>query len=64
MSEFFNIDKENDNNKESINNYKDLFLSYEKEKPSLSQALDQMFISSNADSNQSKELVDAYIITM
>ena len=58
MSYFFYSDQENNNNKESINKYKDLFLNYEKEKPSLSQALDQMFISSNADSIQSKDLVD------
>ena len=58
MSNFFYSDNEDNNNKESINKYKYLFLSYEKEKPSLRQALDQMFISSNADSNKSKDLVD------
>ena len=64
MSDFFCIDNENnnDNNKESINKYKYLFLSYEKETPSLSQALDQMFISSNADTNQSKDLVDDILL--
>ena len=62
MSYFFCTDDENNNNKESINKYKYLFLSYEKQKPSLSQALEQMFISSNADSNQSKDLVDDILL--
>ena len=62
MSYFFYSDQENNNQKESINKYKGLFLNYEKEKPSLSQALDQMFTSSNADSIQSKDLVDDILL--
>ena len=62
MSDCFYIDEENNHNKESINNYKHLFFSYEKENPSLSQALDQMFISTNADSNKSKDLVNDILL--
>ena len=57
MSLIFYSEEENNNKEESINNYKDMFSNYENEKPTLSEALTQMFISSGADPNQSKDLV-------
>ena len=57
MSLIFYSEEENNNKEESINNYKDMFLDYENKKPTLSEALTQMFISSGAELNQSKELV-------
>ena len=58
MSLIFYSEEENNNKEESINNYKDLFLNYENEKPTLSEALTQMFISSGAEPNQSNDLVN------
>ena len=57
MSLSFYSEEENNNKEESINNYKDMFLNYENENPTLSEALTQMFISSGANPNQSKDLV-------
>ena len=57
MSLIYYTEEENNNKEESINNYKDLFSNYETEKPTLSEALTQMFISSGAQPNQSNELV-------
>ena len=57
MSLIFYSEEENNNKEESINNYKDMFLDYENKKPTLSEALTQMFISSGAEQNQSNELV-------
>ena len=58
MSLIFYAEEENNNKEESINNYKDIFMEYEKKMPTLSEALTQMFISSGAKPNQSKELVE------
>ena len=57
MSLDFYTEEENNDKEVSINNYKDMFIEYEKNKPTLSEALTQMFISSGAQSNQSEELV-------
>ena len=53
---FYSIEEE-DNKEESINNYKDLFLEYEKKLPTLSEALNQMFISSGLDIIKSDRLI-------
>ena len=57
MSLIFYSEEENNNKEESINNYKEMFLDYENKNPTLSEALNQMFISSGAEINQSNELV-------
>ena len=58
MSRNFYTEEEDNNKQESINNYKKLFLEYEKNLPSLSEALNQMFISSGAEEKKSKELIE------
>ena len=58
MSLIYYTEEEDNNKEESINNYKDLFSNYETEKPTLSEALTQMFISSGAQPNKSNELVE------
>jgi len=62
MSLIFYSEEENNIKEESINNYKDLFLNYENEKPTLSEALTQMFISSGAEPNQSNDLVNDILL--
>jgi len=57
MSLIFYSEEEDNNKEESISKYKDMFLDYENKKPTLSEALTQMFISSGAEQNQSKILV-------
>ena len=56
MSLIYYSEEEENNKEESINNYKDLFLEYEKKLPTLSEALNQMFISSGADKIESDKL--------
>ena len=56
MSYNYYSEEEDYNKKESINNYWQLFSKYEKEEPSLSDALNQMFISANIDNNKINEL--------
>ena len=55
MSLIFYNEEENNNKEVSIDNYKHMFIEYEKNKPTLSEALIQMFNSSDAQSNQLKE---------
>ena len=51
-------DEEEDNSKEeSINNYKNLFDEYEKKLPTLSEALNQMFIAAGASEEKSDILI-------
>ena len=47
MSLNYYNEEEDYKKEESVNNYKDLFISYEKELPSLTDALNQMFKSKN-----------------
>ena len=44
------------NREESANKYKDLFTNFEKNPPSFSEALTQMFTSSNLNNNKVREL--------
>ena len=55
MSLNFYNEEENNNKEVSIDNYKHMFIEYEKNKPTLSEALTQMFNSSDVQSNQLKE---------
>ena len=57
MSHYFYSEEENYIKEELINNYKDMFSDYEDKKPTLSEALTQMFISSGVEPNKSKDLV-------
>ena len=50
------IEEEDYKKEESINNYKDLFIPYEKEKPSLTDALIQMFKSAKLNDQKCDEL--------
>ena len=52
MSHIFYNEEENNNNEDSIDNYKDMFIEYENNKPTLSEALTQMFNSSDIKSSQ------------
>ena len=54
MSLIYYSEEEENNKEESINKYKDLFLEYEKNLPTLSEALKQMFISYGA--NEKKQM--------
>ena len=56
MSLIYYSEEEENNKEESINKYKDLFLEYEKNLPTLSEALKQMFISYGANEKKSDEL--------
>ena len=60
MSLVYYNEEENNNREVSIDNYKNMFIEYEKKMPTLSEALTQMFSSSNVQSSQYtvKELVD------
>ena len=58
MSRNFYTEEEDNNKEESINNYKKLFSEYEKNLPSLSEALNQMFISSGVEKIKTKELIE------
>ena len=58
MSLDFYCKEEENTREESINRYKNLFRNYEKNPPSLSEALTQMFKSSNLDINKINELVE------
>ena len=57
MSLIFYSEEEDNNKEESINNYKDLFIEYEKKLPTLCEALNQLFISSGVDKIKSDKLV-------
>ena len=57
MSLNFYSENEDNFKEESINNYKDLFIDYLDNPPSLSDALKQMFISSGATEGKSQELI-------
>ena len=57
MSLIYYEEEEDNNKEESINNYKNLFVEYEKKIPTLSEALDQMFIASGATKEKSDELI-------
>ena len=52
MSHIFYNEEENNNNEDSIDNYKYMFIEYENNKPTLSEALTQMFNSSDVKSSQ------------
>jgi len=58
MSLNFFCEEEDNSREESINNYKDLFSNYEKNLPTLSEALIQMFMSSNLNEQKANELTD------
>jgi len=58
MSLNFFCEEEDNSKEESINNYKDLFSNYEKNLPTLSEALIQMFMSSNLNEQKANELTD------
>ena len=58
MSIYFYDDNENVEKEESIDNYKNLFLEYYQKRPTLEEALDQMFISSGATPEYSKNLIE------
>ena len=61
MSLYFYDENESFEKEESIDNYKNLFSQYYQKCPTLSEALDQMFISSGATPEYSKALID-YIL--
>ena len=58
MSLDFYCKEEENKREESINRYKYIFTNYEKNPPSLLEALTQMFKSSNLDTNKINELVE------
>ena len=58
MSLDFYCEEEENNREESINKYKNIFMNYESNPPSLSEALRQMFESCELDKNKVKELID------
>ena len=51
------VEGEENDKEDSIDKYKDLFINYKKQLPTLSEALSQMFISSGADENNAKNLI-------
>ena len=55
------ISNKNNYNANSTNNYKKIFIEYEKTLPSLSEALKQMFQNSNLDENLVNELTNNII---
>ena len=58
MSLNFYCKEEDNSREESINKYQNLFLNYEKNPPSLKEALNQMFKSSNLNNNKINELTE------
>ena len=58
MSLYFYIEEEDNNKEVTLNNYKDLFLEYEINLPTLTEALNQMFQSKNLDNNKVNELTN------
>ena len=56
MSIIYYSEEEDNNKEESINKYKELFSEYKTQKPSLSDALEQMFLSAGANKNKSNDL--------
>ena len=58
MSLNYYNEEEDYKKEESVNNYKDLFISYEKELPSLTDALNQMFKSKNLNDEKCDELIN------
>ena len=61
MSLIFYSEEEENKKEESIDKYKDLFLEYQTKEPSISEALEQMFIYSNVEKDIIKELVEDII---
>ena len=61
MSLTFYSKEEDNNREESVDNYKKIFIEYEKKLPSLSEALKQMFQNSNLDTNLVNDLTDDII---
>ena len=61
MSLTFYSKGEDNNREESVDNYKKIFIEYEKALPSLSEALKQMFQNSNLDENLVNELTNDII---
>ena len=57
MSLIHYVEGEENDKEDSIDKYKDLFINYKKQLPTLSEALSQMFISSGADENNAKNLI-------
>ena len=62
MSLYFYNEKEDENKEESINNYKNLFLEYTTNPPTLENALQQMFINSGININNVNQLIQDIII--
>ena len=58
MSLNFYIEEEDNSKEESLNNYKNLFLKYENNLPTLTEALNQMFKSKNLDNKKVNELTN------
>ena len=61
MSLTFYSKGEDNNREESVDNYKKIFIEYEKALPSLSETLKQMFQNSNLDENLVNELTNDII---
>ena len=61
MSLYFYNEKEDENKEESINNYKDLFLEYTTNPPTLESALQQMFVNSGINTNNSDQFIQDII---
>ena len=61
MSLNFYCKEEENSREESINKYKNLFINYDKMTPSLSEALSQMFKSSELDDKKVNELIEDII---
>ena len=61
MSLNFYCKEEDNNREESINRYKNLFRNFDKKTPSLSEALTQMFKSSELDIKKVNELTEDII---
>ena len=57
----FYFEEEDNNKEESINKYKELFSEYKNNKPSLQDALKQMFLSVDFDKNKTNDLIDDII---
>ena len=61
MSLYFYNEKEDENKEESINNYKNLFLEYTTNPPTLESALQQMFVNSGINTNNSNQFIQDII---
>ena len=61
MSLYFYNEKEDENKEESINNYKDLFLEYTTNPPTLESALQQMFVNSGINTNNANQFIQDII---